>query len=55
MPYSDNLMKNLGVTYDDFLPQNLAKSTVPREVVISAIFEFFQLKFSKNVFFWRIF
>ena len=26
MPYFDNLMKNLGVTYDNFLSQNLAKS-----------------------------
>ena len=42
-------MKNLGVTYDDFLPQNLAKSRVPREVVISAIFEFLQLTFSKKI------
>ena len=26
MPYFNNLMKNLGVTYDNFLSQNLAKS-----------------------------
>ena len=28
-------MKNLGVTYDNFLPQNLAKSREPREVVVT--------------------
>ena len=50
-PYFDNLMKNRDVTYNDFLPQNLAKSRVPREVVISAIFEFVQLKFSNSVFY----
>ena len=30
-------MKNLGVTYDNFLPQNLAKSREPREVVVTPI------------------
>ena len=33
----DNLMINLGVTYDNFLPQNLAKSREPREVVVTPI------------------
>ena len=30
-------MKNLGVIYDNFFPQNLAKSREPREVVVTPI------------------
>ena len=35
--YFDNSMKNLGVIYDNFFPQNLAKSREPREVVVTPI------------------
>ena len=37
MPYFDNLMKNLGVTNDNFSSQNLAKSREPLEVGVTPL------------------
>ena len=37
MPNSDNLMKNLGVTNNNFLSQNLAKSREPIEVGVTPL------------------
>ena len=66
MKYFDNLMKKLGVTYDNFLSQNLAKSKFTDSRCYlhgsqrstghnSVVFAFFHLKFSRNFFFHDIF